>query len=68
MQAVSLVPCAFPLFIGLVSIKYMSQLPKDAADAGFDDEFIYKELDLPENKRQLRTSELLMEEGQKYVY
>ncbi len=57
--------CLSAIYWARIDKVYVAATKKDAADAGFDDEFIYKELDLPENKRQLRTSELLMEEGQK---
>jgi len=35
----------------------------DAADAGFDDEFIYKEIPLPVDKRTIHTEQHLREEG-----
>ena len=57
--------CLSAIYWARIDKVYVAATKKDSADAGFDDEFIYKELDLPENKRQLRTSELLMEEGQK---
>ncbi len=57
--------CLSAIYWARIDKVYVAATKKDAAEAGFDDEFIYKELDLPENKRQLRTSELLMEEGQK---
>jgi len=57
--------CLSAIYWAHIDKVYVAATKKDAAEAGFDDEFIYKELDLPENKRQLRTSELLMEEGQK---
>ena len=57
--------CLSAIYWARIGKVYVAATKKDAAEAGFDDEFIYKELDLPENKRQLRTSELLMEEGQK---
>ena len=57
--------CLSAIYWARIDKVYVAATKKDAAEAGFDDEFIYKKLDLPENKRQLRTSELLMEEGQK---
>ena len=57
--------CLSAIYWARIDKVYVAATKKDAADAGFDDEFIYKELDLPETKRQLKTSELLMEEGQK---
>ena len=35
----------------------------DAAEAGFDDKFIYDELELPINRRSIETKTLLREEG-----
>jgi tRNA(Arg) A34 adenosine deaminase TadA len=35
----------------------------DAADAGFDDSFIYKELELDANQRRLKTEKLLPDEA-----
>jgi tRNA(Arg) A34 adenosine deaminase TadA len=35
----------------------------DAADAGFDDSFIYKELELDSSERRLKTEELLPDEA-----
>ena len=57
--------CLSAIYWARIDKVYVAATKKDAAEAGFDDEFIYKELDLPETKRQLKTSELLMEEGQK---
>jgi len=37
---------------------------KQAAEAGFDDDFIYKEIDLSYEKRKLITSQILSEEGE----
>lgn len=36
---------------------------EDAARAGFDDQFIYEELDLPPEQRSLPTRQILREEG-----
>lgn len=59
-------PC--PMCLGAVywsrlSAFYYAGTRKDAAAAGFDDEFIYNELNLPANKRQLYTYQLLAEEA-----
>lgn len=35
----------------------------DAADAGFDDSFIYEELELPPDKRKVPSTQLLADEG-----
>lgn len=37
---------------------------EDAAAIDFDDDFIYKEIPLPIDKRQIETTQLLQEEGQ----
>lgn len=59
-------PC--PMCLGAVywsrlSAVFYASTRVDAAAAGFDDEFIYNELDLPVGKRQLATHQLLTEEG-----
>lgn len=59
-------PC--PMCLGAV---YWSRLSRvfyastraDAADAGFDDEFIYNELDLPTSQRQLSTHQIMAKEA-----
>lgn len=38
---------------------------KSAAMIGFDDEFIYQEIDLPNNKRKLITEQILAEVAQR---
>jgi len=38
-------------------------LPADAAEIDFDDDFIYKEIELPVNNRKLATEQLLREEA-----
>ena len=42
---------------------YFACTKKDAADAGFDDDFIYKELDLKPADRRLNTTELMRDEA-----
>jgi len=61
-------PC--PMCLGAI---YWARLDKlhfaanktDAKDAGFDDEFIYREIDLPFEKRSLKTVQLLQDEAKK---
>jgi len=61
-------PC--PMCLGAI---YWSRLDKiyfaatreDAKDAGFDDSFIYRELELPLDKRSISTKQLLREEAVK---
>lgn len=38
---------------------------QDAADAGFDDSFIYRELSLPANERKIPTSQRMRQEAKK---
>jgi len=42
---------------------YFACTKKDAADAHFDDSFIYEEIPLPFNKRSIPTLQLMREEG-----
>ena len=42
---------------------YYANTKKDAANIGFDDQFIYEELDLPLDKRQLAAEQLLQDEA-----
>jgi len=59
-------PC--PMCLGAIywarpSKMYYANTKKDAANIGFDDEFIYEELDLPLDKRQLSAEQLLQDEA-----
>ena len=42
---------------------YFACTREDAADIGFDDDFIYKEIPLPVQERQIETTQLLHQEG-----
>jgi tRNA(Arg) A34 adenosine deaminase TadA len=42
---------------------YYGNTKADAADIGFDDHFIYKELELPMNERKLQIIQLLRDEA-----
>ncbi|MDD2622816.1 MAG: nucleoside deaminase [Bacteroidales bacterium] len=60
-------PC--PMCLGAIYWAHLSRLvfaadKKQAAEAGFDDDFIYKEIDLTYEKRKLITSQILTEEGE----
>lgn len=44
---------------------YFACSRKDAADIGFDDEFIYKEVPLPINERSIETKQFLQKEAVK---
>lgn len=57
-------PC--PMCLGAIYWAHIDRLyygcnKLDAADAGFDDSFIYKELELDASQRRLKTDELLPE-------
>ena len=59
-------PC--PMCLGAIywarpSKMYYANTKKDAANIGFDDQFIYEELDLPLDKRQLSAEQLLQDEA-----
>ena len=59
-------PC--PMCLGAIYWAHIDRLyygcnKYDAADAGFDDSFIYKELELDASKRRLKTEELLPDEA-----
>ncbi len=43
---------------------YYANTKKDAADINFDDDFIYREIELPVNQRKLPTIQLLRNEAQ----
>ncbi len=42
---------------------FYANTKKDAANAGFDDQFIYEELDLPLDKRKIPFNQLLNNEA-----
>lgn len=59
-------PC--PMCLGAIywarpSRIYYANTKKDAADIQFDDDFIYKEIDLPIDGRKLQTTQLLRDEA-----
>ena len=59
-------PC--PMCLGAIywarpSKMYYANTKKDAANIGFDDQFIYEELDLRLDKRQLLAEQLLQDEA-----
>jgi tRNA(Arg) A34 adenosine deaminase TadA len=59
-------PC--PMCLGAIYWAHINRLyygcnKSDAADAGFDDSFIYKELELDSSERRLKTEELLPDEA-----
>lgn len=61
-------PC--PMCLGAIYWAHIDRLyygcnKDDAADAGFDDAFIYKELALPPQERAMKTQTLLTEEARR---
>lgn len=59
-------PC--PMCLGAIYWAHLNELyfannKKDAADIGFDDAFIYDELDVPYKKRKLKTNQFMREEA-----
>ena len=59
-------PC--PMCLGAIYWAHIDRLyygcnKSDAADAGFDDSFIYKELEIDSSERRLKTEELLPDEA-----
>lgn len=55
--------CLGAIYWSRISTIYYANTKKDAADIGFDDKFIYDELDLPMEKRQLPVIQLLRDEA-----
>lgn len=61
-------PC--PMCLGAIYWAHIDRLyyacnQIDAADAGFDDSFIYKELELPADERRLKAETLIPEEAKR---
>ena len=59
-------PC--PMCLGAIYWAHLDELyfanhKKDASDIGFDDAFIYEELDLPYAKRKLKTNQMMRDEA-----
>ena len=59
-------PC--PMCLGAIYWAHVDELyfannKKDAAEIGFDDAFIYDELDVPYEKRKLKTNQFMREEA-----
>ena len=54
--------CFGAIYWAKISKVYYGNTKEDAANIGFDDHFIYEELDLPKEKRKLKMVELLRDE------
>jgi guanine deaminase len=55
--------CLGAIYWSRISKIYFANTKHDAAEAGFDDKFIYDELDLPVEKRALPVEQLLRDEA-----
>ena len=56
--------CLGAIYWSRIELIYYANTKKDAANIGFDDQFIYDEIDLAMNKRRLPAVQLLREEAQ----
>ena len=56
--------CLGAIYWSRIDLIYYAKPKKDAAEIGFDDQFIYDELDLPMDKRKLPVVQLLRDEAQ----
>jgi len=55
--------CLGAIYWAHIDTIYYGNTKVDAADIGFDDHFIYKELELPMHQRKLQTTQLLRNEA-----
>lgn len=56
--------CLGAIYWSRIELIYYANTKKDAADIGFDDQFIYDEIDLDMGKRKLPVVQLLRDEAQ----
>jgi len=56
--------CLGAIYWARISSIYYANTKRDAADIGFDDQFIYEELDLPMDQRKLPIVQLMRDESQ----
>ena len=56
--------CLGAIYWSRIQLVYYANTREDAADIGFDDQFIYDEIDLAMNKRKLPVVQLLRDEAQ----
>ncbi|NEU07691.1 nucleoside deaminase [Flavihumibacter sp. R14] len=56
--------CLGAIYWSRISLIYYANTKRDAADIGFSDQFIYDELDLTMDRRQLPVEQLLRDEAQ----
>ena len=57
--------CLGAIYWARIDKLYFAANKTDAKNAGFSDEFIYQEIDLPFEKRSLKTSQLMQDEAKK---
>ncbi len=57
--------CLGAIYWAKLDKMYYANTKKDAADIGFDDDFIYKELDLKPEKRKLSSEQMMHNEANK---
>ncbi|MGB4775818.1 MAG: nucleoside deaminase [Daejeonella sp.] len=56
--------CLGAIYWAHIDTIYYANTKNDAANIGFDDQFIYEEIDLPMEERKLRTVQILRDEAQ----
>jgi len=56
--------CLGAIYWARISLVYYANTKRDAADIGFDDQFIYDELDLSMHQRKLPIVQLMRDEAQ----
>ena len=57
--------CLAAIYWARIDYIYFANTKKDAAEIGFDDDFIYKELSLPENERKIKMVRYNLEDAKK---
>lgn len=55
--------CLSAIYWARIPVIYFANSRQDAADIGFDDDFIYRQIPLPLEKRAIKISQLLRDEG-----
>lgn len=57
--------CLGAIYWARLDALYFANTKKDAAKIGFDDSFIYDEIELPFSKRKVKTFQIMREEAMK---
>src|SRR5690554_4075151 len=55
--------CLGAIYWSRLDALYFGNTKKDAADIGFDDSFIYEELEIPVEKRRVKTNQVMRDES-----